>query len=89
MQAAGKATAKTKYKIRVVSKDARAKISEKTNITPQSASEAVNKASYTAGEKIGGQLTEARSMFKNFKDEFNRAYNGEGEGNRDSNESDK
>ena len=81
VQAAGKATAKTKYKIRVVSKDARAKISEKTNITPQSASEAVNKASYTAGEKIGGQLTEARSMFKNFKDEFNRAYNGEGEGN--------
>ena len=89
VQAAGKATAKTKYKIRVVSKDARAKISEKTNITPQSASEAVNKASYTAGEKIGGQLTEARSMFKNFKDEFNRAYNGEGEGNRDSNEGDK
>lgn len=89
VQAAGKATAKTKYKIRVVSKDARAKISEKTNITPQSASEAVNKASYTAGEKIGGQLTEARSMFKNFKDEFNRAYNGEGEGNCDSNESDK
>lgn len=89
VQAAGKATAKTKYKIRVVSKDARAKISEKTNITPQSASEAVNKASYTAGEKIGGQLTEARSMFKNFKDEFNRAYNGEGEGNSDSNESDK
>ena len=89
VQAAGKATAKTKYKIRVVSKDARAKISEKTNITPQSASEAVNKASYTAGEKIGGQLTEARSMFKNFKDEFNRAYNGEGEGNSDSKESDK
>ena len=89
VQAAGKATAKTKYKIRVVSKDARAKISEKTNITPQSASEAVNKASYTAGEKIGGQLTEARSMFKNFKDEFNRAYNGEGEGNSDSNEGDK
>ena len=79
-----KATAKTKYKVRIVSDSAKSKAKSKiTQVTgisnAEEAEEAVNRASYVAGEKIGKQMEDAKGMFKGFREEFKRAYNSEDE----------
>ena len=80
VQRAGRATAKTKYKVRIVSNGAKSKISKATGISnAKQAGEAVNRASYAAGEKIGKQMEDAKGMFKGFKEEFKRAYNSDDE----------